>query len=299
MSTFSSIFNGSEEVPAIIANGLRELEKINRFNRSIGLPERTWFFAETPLDSIDVKFYDEETCTGYQRKDNGVSKDIINDFKDGKIDVKSVSYDAKTGRFMLLDGNHTYIAMKALGFQTMPTKVFYNMTEEEQAAFFSEQDENKTKVSTIDKFFADITAKRDYALTIKRVTDEFGLRIKKSKAGQKHECYTITSIRDLKMIERKYGEDGLRFTFQIIFNAGWEKFDDAFTRINLLIGYKAYTLCKNNNEKKGKLFRAMSSCNCPKDFAARYTEDPKFRQYSSTMHPEGSLTKYIEYIVNN
>ena len=287
MMNINAIFSNNEAME-IVANGMKKLEIENRFNRMSNLPLKTFFIEEIPMKYIKVD-------NNYQRiEDERRSDKIAQYFDYSRVDIKSVNY--RNGYFYLIDGNHTFNAMKKVGFTSMLCKVFIGLSEAEEATLFSDQDINKARVSKVDCFFADIVGRREYALVIKKVCDEMKLTIRRSKGGQKSKCRTISSIQDLKRIEKDFGEEGLRFVFQIIFDADWDKYDDAFTRINLLIGYNAYPICKDSVEKQRKLFYAMNACKCPKDFAQKY-KTPEYAQYSSAMHPEGSLTEYIKDIL--
>lgn len=285
----------ANELKVIIAKGLAELEAINKLNARYGRPLETYFVARIPISEIVI---DNEKEDDYQRPLNKQRVNaIVANFNYDLTDVKTFNY--RNGKLHSSDGQHLADSMKKKNCAYMWGKIFVGKTEKEEAHLFSSQDDNKARVNPVDKWFADVKAEEPYALHIKKALEEANLSVHRNGVGRpKRETRTISCIKDLIPFEEKYGLDGLRFIFRIIDDAGWGHFDDAFKRINLLIGINAYPICKEEPKKEESLLHMMIQAGTPKQFAKYYATE-EYAQYSTAMHPEKSLAAYVKDILNN
>ena len=160
---------------------LKQMEDI-KLNR----PLTSHIVVEIPLNCI--------TVAAYQRLPNEVKiAKAIKNFDYCKVDVKSANY--REGKIYLMDGWHTYEILKAKGYTTMLLKLFFNKTLEEEAQLFASQDEGKTRVSAVDKFYASEISGASWATAIRDICDKRKLTIRHK--GEKSAKNNVTSITKL------------------------------------------------------------------------------------------------------
>lgn len=239
-----------------------------------------WFQAMVPIDLI-------ETEVPYQRPLNAQRvKDIVKKFDNAKVGDKLVNYRPDEDKFYLMDGRHTITALKAIGKTHLPCHVFVDETYEREAQIFGQQYDGVVKVNTADRFKADVEAKEDTAMIIQRVLDEFHI-----ERAQNLGVGRIRSIQKPKRIVKEYGEAGLRFTFQLIKDAGWANDGKAYSEAGLNVGYYSYPQCLKKNGKLNK-----TKYNCLVKILRGYKTSTGYTDTANVMFGE-TTTKHPEYLV--
>lgn len=87
------------------------------------------------------------------------------------------------------------------------------------ADFFIHRNDDDKRLTPVEKYPGLLIIGDKTALALKNVTDRYGIRIKKGKGNR--EPGVIGSYTDIMHTARKFGEDGLEFTFATIDKAGW------------------------------------------------------------------------------
>lgn len=166
-------------------------------------------FASLPVSQMSI---DEDYQRPPQRKINKIAKE----WNVEKCRVIEVSY--RNNQFYVVDGQNRYLAALQVGEECLPCQIHIGLTKEQEAEIFSSQDDNKTKVSTADKFNADIAAKKPDAMRIQAICDEFNIIV-----GRKRDVFS-SNVRSLDRLKAmwKTGQDAeLRWVFNVIKEAGW------------------------------------------------------------------------------
>lgn len=242
---------------------------------------RGWIVADVPISKLVVPEFQREV------KLYNLAK-IIKEFDYNRVDVKSVSYHEDTDEFVLMDGNHTRLALEHEGFKVMVCKVYFGLTPQQEAKLFVDQDAGKIKVSMADKYKALLWAGLEPATTIDRVLRYYGVSI--GKANYK----TCSSVRKLMQIVNKYGEEGLDFCFGVIKQAGWEKDYRAYTETGLNIGFNAYEELKDDYDAYKKFIKKLR-----KFETTTQVSDSARSQYPTigSKHPEQLVGRYIREVI--
>lgn len=243
-----------------------------------------WFQAWIPVSLI-------ETEVPYQRPLNPQRvKEIIKKFDNAKVGSKLVNYRPDEDKFYLMDGKHTITALKAVGKEYLPCHVFIDEPYEREAQIFAEQYDDCVKVNTKDTFHANCEAKEESHMIILQVLNDFGVELVSGNVGLRK----VRSVQKLKAIMKKYGEDGLRFVFQLIEDAGWGATDGkAYVESTLNIGFYAYPECLKKNGKINKtkynyLIKILKKYPTSTRYAIRGYEYCE----TTTKHPESAI-KYV------
>lgn len=249
------------------------------------LTGRTWFVAEIPVNLVIVDVYQRPLNQG---KVNKLSRTFDWDF----VGVKTVNFRSKEGVFALIDGHHTSEVLKLKEQKTICCRVFVDYTYQQEAGLFADQNINVTRLSTADEFFARLEAGEEEACSIMSTLNDFGLKYSK-QIKRMH----VGSIRKLQRITRKYGIEGLRFSLQVIFDAGWAKDDaKAFSETGLNIGYYAYERCIEDDGDYTKLINKLKEFKTAQQFQdyANYLTGE-----ISTKHPEYAVKEVMPCIFDN
>lgn len=281
-NTINTIMSNSSIVINIVNRGIQQLAIENRSLVARGLPEKTFFIDDIPFELMDIGSYQREVNQARVNK-------IVNTFDYSLVSIKSVNF--RNGRFFLMDGNHTMNALKRLGYNSMRCKVFVGLSIEEEAHLFAYQDKNVSRVSNYDKFIANVIAKNPSTKEINDIVIGMGLSIAKAITGCKVQARTISSIRTLEKTYSLYGADGVKFMLQLIFDIGWESFNNGFSEHILLIGKEAYVFCKNDNAKYDKLLIALHGYEDPTDFINKIRI--QFQQKIVSSHDTGSIKAFV------
>ena len=175
--------------------------------------------AYLPATSL---FVDNDT---YQRKPQRKLNAIAQKFDDDKCGFLEVAYRKDLGLFAIIDGQNRFIAGKMAGRDRFACHILTDITVREEALKFASQDENKTLVSTYDKFRAELYAREPDALRLKAVCDKYNVKI---TYGSNSKPGTLRAIMQAKTILKQGGEQALSWVFETIKKSGWHTLRNAY-----------------------------------------------------------------------
>ncbi|HET6907849.1 MAG TPA: DUF6551 family protein [Mycobacteriales bacterium] len=142
-----------------------------------------------------------------------------------ELDLEALGYpvvNRRDGHYYIVDGQHRIAALKLIGYgdQQIQCDCLEGLTEAEEAELFLRRDE-RTAISTYDKFRIAITAEREVETDIDRIVRAQGLVVSRNKntphavsaVGTLRKVYTqagpIALGRALRIIRDAYGDAGL------------------------------------------------------------------------------------------
>lgn len=113
----------------------------------------------------------------------------------------------RDGIYWIVDGQHRIGALEIMGWadQKIQCEVWDDLSEAEEAELFLRRDD-RTAVTTIDKYMIGLVARRPVELAINKVVEGRGLRVGKSSSSPK----TITAVAALGGVYERGGSDLLR-----------------------------------------------------------------------------------------
>jgi hypothetical protein len=143
-----------------------------------------WVERWLPLDEL-ITFRLGETEDGFQRplQERRVQY-LVDHFDAGEARVIFVSRrDKEDGsyEYVILDGQHTAAACQRVGMTHMATRIFYNMTLEDEASHFIEYQANSRKIPGVVQHNAEVIASSPEAVAIENILRPFYLRISTAK----------------------------------------------------------------------------------------------------------------------
>ena len=143
-----------------------------------------WTERWLELDKL-VTFRLGETDDGFQRplQERRVQY-LVDHFDAGEARVIFVSRRDKEGgevEYVILDGQHTAAACQRVGMTHMATRIFYNMTLEDEASHFIEYQANSRKIPGVVQHNAEVIASSPEAVAIENILRPFYLRISTAK----------------------------------------------------------------------------------------------------------------------
>lgn len=204
--------------------------------------------------SIDMNYQREHTI--------GEVAKIIRDFDINKVDIKTASI--RDGKIWLIDGFHTYEAMKQLDYTEMECRVFVDLTEADEAEMFRRQDDNKTRIRPYENFKAALKDGRDETTNIiKRVCDKYGVTIKQEMSNKN--C-NINSLKGVIKIVKWYGEEGFDYVLKAIKDSGWPEEKTTYNERVLTGLAETYLDCGHNSDNYGILLTQMHQAENAEDF---------------------------------
>lgn len=173
--------------------------------------------TEYEFKKINTKFL--VVSENYQRRlDTKKVDKIVKNFDPGLVNVIKVSH--RNGKYYVFDGQHTMEALKKRqgGKDIMvECKIFYGMTEVDEANYFAQQNGITKRVDTRDKFRALCFAGDEKALTITKIVESVGLQINLTN-GSKGDN-KIVAVGSLQKMYDKLGDKGFEDALSIIKNA--------------------------------------------------------------------------------
>lgn len=233
----TTINNTMNEKTAIINNILNKVDAWTH----ITLINACKYMERTGFCSFSIDFpVDHATIPEFQRCLNwSIVRKIQKEFDITKVEYIILNFNPETLEWEVLDGQHTLIALKEMGWDMVQAKMYIGLTDKEKATIFATQYSKKTRLTPVNEYFVYRWAGMEPAKTIDLISKEFKVTI----GGLRTEVRTVTSVRKLNQIVKKYGADGLRFCYQLIEDSGWTCDPKAYTEAVLNIGYFAYPLC--------------------------------------------------------
>ena len=183
-------------------------------------------FNNSEFDMLDVNLI---RTAKYQDGRLNVSraKKIAKDFDIKKAGVIIVSHRER--KYFVVDGQHRTAAASIADVPRLMCQILHDLTYQEEAMLFAEQDENKRSVSAFDKFKARIEGEEPKALDIKNVANSLGIKINDHSRDNE-----IRAVGTLEKIYDKQGIAGLEKCLKLIQNT-WSGENKSFSA-NILKG---------------------------------------------------------------
>lgn len=255
---------GNTIIDAILTYGRNEMARTGR----------DWFIYDIPCSLIEID-------DSYQRQVNDyIVRSILRNYDNNRVDVKLVNFrpDQNGGKFWILDGQHTLTVERELGHETLTCKVFIGLDKKEEARLFSKQNEFRRSISAYNQFKAEVVAQMYPACDIKRMCDNYNIKIEQAKGFVPEN--TITSIRKLYNIVKRHGLEGLDFTLQTLIELGWNNIPAGMNEKVLCIS-EAFPYCKGNKKNYAKLMAVLGSFETPQNMVDSASD--KFRTEAKTV----------------
>ena len=264
MSKIIDGMTGNTVIDSILTYGRNEMARTGR----------DWFIYDIPVSLIEIDDSYQRTVNDY------IVRSILRNYDNNRVDVKLVNFrpGKNGGKFWILDGQHTLTVEKELGHETLTCKVFIGLDKKEEARLFSKQNEFRRSISAYNQFKAEVVAQMYPACDIKRMCDNYNIKIEQAKGFVPEN--TITSIRKLYTIVKRHGLEGLDFTLQTLIELGWNNIPAGMNEKVLCIS-EAFPYCKGNKKNYAKLMAVLGSFETPQnmvDFAS-----DKFRNEAKTV----------------
>lgn len=179
-------------------------------------------FAEIPVDMLCVP-------DTYQRMTHGHEKKIASNWDKRKAGALVVSY--RDGCLYVIDGQHRLLAARMVGENSMPCQIYENLTENEEAVIFGNQDENKIRLKTVEKLRALYVGEDPAAITLKKICDEYGIVL--LPMDSKEKAPVLTGLRVTITALSNYGEVCVRWIFDTIKKSGWRLVSGAYSESSI------------------------------------------------------------------
>ena len=134
------------------------------------------------------------------------------------------------GTFLIIDGQHRYMAAKMNGVAMLPCRVFKNLSEEEEAKMFYTQNENNKRLTPRDTLKAKLVVHEETAEILKDLCGRYGVFLFKESP---FDIPYLKALADMNNIIERWGERTAETIFRFVEMAGWH--DD-------LNGYSTYVI---------------------------------------------------------
>ena len=171
-------------------------------------------FAEIDPNCLSIEY-------GYQRSlSMSKVRAIAENWDPCKAGVITCSH--RNGKLYALDGQHRTVAACLAGIPTVAVQILTGLTAQEEALLFANQDDNKSKVSNIAKYKANLFAGTSYAVKLNDMLTTYGLKLatghdKTKEAG----CINCTAALQTVVLSPSYGFDCLAWILSTFKSATW------------------------------------------------------------------------------
>ena len=279
--------NNMNEKTTIVNNILNKVDAWTR----ITLVNACKYMERTGFMSYSIDFpVDHATIPEFQRRlDDKIVRKIKREFDSLKVEFIILNFNPITLEWEVLDGQHTLITLEELGYDIVQAKMYIGLTDIEKATIFATQYSKKNRLSPVHEYHVYRWAGMEPAKTIETISEEFKVIV----GGRRSEVRTVTSVRKLNQIVKKYGAEGLRFCYQLIEDSGWTCDPKAYTEAVLNIGYFAYPLC-DSKAKYNLLISMLNQFVTCTDFIDYVRFEHK---EISAKHPEYGVRLTVEEIL--
>jgi hypothetical protein len=185
--------------------------------------------AEIPVTEL---FVDAE----YQRVEQSNVNKIAKKWNEHKCSFLQVSYRPDIDKYAIMDGQNRWMAAKKVGVTTLPCQIYENLSIQEEAKFFNEQDDNVARISSADKFKSLLVMGDETCLLIKSLCDEFGIAIRKTYGDSLSKTRkNLNGLTAARRIVESHGINCLRWIFTVIEKSGWDLTAKSYTDRNFQV----------------------------------------------------------------
>lgn len=216
--------------------------------------------------------------------------EIANHFSIHQFTPVKLVYDSDKKILRIQDGQHHASAAKKLHIPKIPCTIAFGKTQEQIAEDFESQNDYTKKLNQIEKYEAGLLAGYEDCVAMDRVCNMFRIKL----AGNSNEYpKTIHSIRAVKRVVRDYGEEGLKFVFQLLIDAGWEKQTKAYEESAINIGYGVLEVIRMNEGdfNYNDFIKEAQSYKNVTDYLVHMTNE--IGSYAVNKHPEQTPKIYL------
>lgn len=187
------------------------------------------------VDRVPVKqlFVDASYARGMTARRRAVLK--AKSYDEQRAGVLYVSLRNDTGLCALIDGQGRALLAETNGVETVPCRVYLDLTRQEEAALFLAFNRDRSATVALDDFRARIEAKDPVALDIDRVVSSIslGLRIDRGTHNR-----TIQAVAALEAVYKQWGAASLRYTLQLIVDT--YQGERASLTSEMILGFSAF-----------------------------------------------------------
>ena len=189
-------------------------------------------WADKPLDLSTLRVIRLDEEDGYQRPEKNSRIDYLVDHMNPLLARTIVvshrgNPNDKTAEQVVIDGQHTLKALQRVGITHWMCRVVYNMTPEQEAAIFIEQESNFRRIPGVVQHNAEVMAGEDIAKAIDAVLSSKYLRISTSKLRTKDGYIGVSSRATYEKILNWGGPTLLSEVLQLSIDA-WKHRKESF-----------------------------------------------------------------------
>lgn len=177
-----------------------------------------WATSVLPLDTLNPLQIDKAEG-GYQRPLSQLRvQDLAEKFDSGEAREIYVS-QREDGTRWILDGQHTWAVLKAKGFTEWPCRVFFNLSEAEEARRFASYNNNTRRIPPVVQYNAEVLGGDTTAVALDKILSKFHLRISSAKLRAKDGYLGVGSRAVFQKLYELGGENLLTETLQLAVDA--------------------------------------------------------------------------------
>lgn len=242
----------------------------------------------------------------YQRVQQSNANKIAKKWDNDKCAILQVSYRKDIDKYAVIDGQNRWTAAKQIGVTHLLCQIYENLTIQEEAKIFAEQDDNVARISSADKFKSLLVMGDKTCLLIKELCNEFGISIRKTYGDSL--CKTRKNLNGLTSAQRiveTYGIECLRWIFTVIERSGWDLTAKAYTDKNFQVLIAFYRARVNKStftmdtEKLIALYANVGEYNGLVNHANKFVLDRNPRNDKKAYSEREANIVYIEHMLFN
>lgn len=209
-------------------------------------------YAKVPLEVIDI---DES----YQRHVRPEHVDALASHWDfAKAGALVVSYRPEEGLFVANDGQHRLFAARKLGIQELLCQINTDLTLEQEAELFANQNSMTVKVSQSELTKAGVVAKHKDALFLAALCDKYRVNLYGGSA-----VGSLSAIKTAKVIYGRSGEEILENIFKLIEDMGWSNIKGGYSRTVFLACERILTRYAGFEREVFKSMKQLNAAHYP------------------------------------
>lgn len=212
---------------------------------------------EYPMIPYMVPIIFAATDTEYQRRIN-IKKILENvaNFDSYRVKTKT-AFLHNDGYYTVCDGVHTIIQNYLMGHKTMKVDLGVGVSKKKEAYIFRTQNEGESRCSLIQKRKALVCEGSEDIIKQNEILKSFGLKMVEKDSPNFSLYRNVTSARGPEKVWKDYGEEGLKFTLQIIEDCGWGEEYKMYKQAGFVFGAICYKHLHDNPARYKAFIAAM------------------------------------------
>ena len=244
--------------------------------------------------------------TRYQRTVQSHINKIAKNWDNNKCAVLQVSYRSDIDKYAIIDGQNRWTAAQKVGITHLLCQIYENLTIQEEAKIFAEQNDNVAKIASADKFKSLLIMGDETCLLIKSLCDEFGIAIRKTYGDSLSKSRkNLNGLIAAQRIVENYGINCLRWIFSVIERSGWDLTAKAYTDRNFQVLISFYRARANkptfamDTENLIALYANVGEYNGLVNHANKFVLDRNPRNDKKAYSEREANIVYIEHMLFN